>query len=592
MNTEPLPFRKGDIIGQKYEVIDLLGEGGFGLVYLAFISPDHPFYALKTFKGAYSTEKTVKDRFRKEAQVWINLEKHPHIVRAYFVDEIFDRLFIAMEWIAPEKEGGPNSLEAYLRYYPPDLSQALQWAIQFCHGIEYAYSKGIRAHRDIKPANIMIDHNKNVKITDFGLADVFGSMNTTSDIKFNIRKGKVGLSFQTMDGTGFGTPTHMPPEQFINASKCDEKSDIYSFGIVLYQMVARGNLPFLAPLPKNEAYEESRRFWLETYRLHCQAPIPYLNSPLFSVIERCLEKDTKRRYQTFKDLRTDLEILYKSLTGGVVRLPEKEDLDAWEWNNKGISLNNLKRYQEAIVCFDKAIDIDPLNSSAWNNMGTSLRLLSKQKEALSCYEKALKINPSNAHALFNKGSLLSELGQRDDAIQCFNRALEIRPVNPYLISQIGGMLSISKYMPAEIRAICQKIVTLQLKPYDIDGLYNLGLCYLQIEDIDNALKIFHEAERVNEHDNGVWFELMNIYFRKQNAEKVIYYADKLIDSNNELEEAVNKKSRVLFYTGNANEAVSLLTATLKSHPGWDFLWFALSEIYEQAGLYRSLSLSL
>ena len=80
-----------------------------------------------------------------------------------------DRLYIAMEYIAPNEEG-LNSLEGYLQRRPPDLAQSLRWAIQVCHGMEYAYSKGVRAHRDLKPANIMISQDMTAKITDFGLA--------------------------------------------------------------------------------------------------------------------------------------------------------------------------------------------------------------------------------------------------------------------------------------------------------------------------------------------------------------------------------------------------------------------------------------
>jgi len=115
----------------------------------------------------------VIDRFRQEAQVWVDMGSHPYLVRAFFVDLISDRLFIASEYIAPEKQGGLNSLDAYLKIASLDLVQSLKWAIQFCHGMEYAYSKGIRAHRDIKPSNIMIDNDMTVKITDFGLAGIY-----------------------------------------------------------------------------------------------------------------------------------------------------------------------------------------------------------------------------------------------------------------------------------------------------------------------------------------------------------------------------------------------------------------------------------
>lgn len=175
-------FKKGDFIGQEYEVYDVLGEGGFGIVYLVYSQRTKEVYALKTFRDEYLEDVTTRERFKKEAQVWIDLERHPYLVRASFVEEISGRLFIAMEHIATD-ETGLNTLEGYLRRSPPDLAQSLRWAIQFCYGMEYAYSKGIKAHRDIKPANIMIGQDKAVKISDFGLAGVIGTSKSLTGIK-------------------------------------------------------------------------------------------------------------------------------------------------------------------------------------------------------------------------------------------------------------------------------------------------------------------------------------------------------------------------------------------------------------------------
>src|SRR4030042_2252514 len=190
-NSQIAPYKKGDFIGQKYEVFDVLGEGGFGIVYLVYSHETKSAYALKTFRDEYIEDIKTRERFRKEAQVWIDLERHPYIVRASFVDEISGRLFIATEYIAPDEQG-LNSLDGYLSHQPPDLAQSLRWAIQFCYGIEYAYSKGIKAHRDIKPENIMVGQDKSVKISDFGLAGVIGESKTISGIKVDIRQTQVG----------------------------------------------------------------------------------------------------------------------------------------------------------------------------------------------------------------------------------------------------------------------------------------------------------------------------------------------------------------------------------------------------------------
>ena len=202
---------------------------------------------------------------------------------------------------------------------------------------------------------------------------------------------------------------------------------------------------------------------------------------------------------------------------------------------------------------------------------------------LFVYDKircSIKLNPSNARALFNKGTLLSELGQLDDALQCLNQALDIKPVDFRLISQIRLMLPMFK--PSEIKSVCQKIVSLNIKPIDIDGLFDLGLCYLQLEDIDNALSLFLKAEKLDDKDSGVWYWLMNIYFKKQDFENTKKYSEKLIDAPKYFDEAVKMKSLALFYTGKKQQAISLLKSVLAENDSFDLLWLTLSDLYEQS----------
>lgn len=441
-------YKRDDYIGQNYEVYDVLGMGGFGIVYLVYSHATDEVYALKTFRDEYLEDAQTKERFRKEAQIWIELERSPYLVRAYFVEEISGRLFIAMEFIAPD-EKGLNSLDGYLRLHPPDLAQSLRWAIQFCYGIEYAYSKGIRAHRDIKPANIMIGHDKTVKISDFGLAGVIGMSRGMSGIKLDIRQDRIGLSCQTREGTGFGTPTHMPPEQFANATGCDERCDIYSFGIVLYQMATSGRLPFLPTLPKNDSVEESIRFWNEMYRMHSEAPVPKLNSPLFPIIQKCLNKKPDKRYSSFRELRSDIEPLLKKLTGELITPPTLKELGDWEWVNKGVSLKILGKSQEAIACYNRAMQVNPRNISALLHKGMILSELGKPVDAIGCFDRILEINPIYPNALLCKGTVLNSLGNYHKAIDFFLKLLEIDPTNVKACCSIGLAFSkLCKYQEA------------------------------------------------------------------------------------------------------------------------------------------------
>ncbi len=302
MSAHPqIAFKRGDRIGDDIEIHDVLGIGGFGVVYLAYHRQTRSAYALKTFRDEFLNDAKTREQFRKEARIWVDLEHHANLVRAYQVLEFQGRLFIALEYIAPN-EDGLNSLDGYLQKAQPDLKQTLEWAIQFCDGMTHAYTKGIRCHRDIKPANIMVTQNKILKISDVGLAGVLVSSSKSQGLVVNVRSDKSGMSLLTVHGAA-GTPTHMPPEQFVDAALCDARSDIYGFGVVLYQMRNRGGLPFLARLPKDNSERETVRFWMEMRQLHEQAEIPTLNSRLQPIIRRCLEKDARSRYQTFEELR-------------------------------------------------------------------------------------------------------------------------------------------------------------------------------------------------------------------------------------------------------------------------------------------------
>ena len=417
-------YKRGDTIGGgNLNVRGVLGRGGFGVVYLVRLGSID--YALKTFRDELMADAQSRARFEREAQAWVDLENYPYLVRAELVIKVEHRLFIALEFIAPDEQG-LNTLDGYLRHKPPDLAQSLHWAIQFCYGMEYAYSRGIRCHRDIKPANIMIDKDRRVKITDFGLAGVFGPAKSVTGVVSRVQDGRVGLSCVTKGGAGFGTPTHMPPEQFTDAASCDERSDIYSFGIVLYQMASGGRLPFLAPFPKDDSDVESARFWREMHRLHAKAPVPELGSPLSAMIRRCLEKGPRKRYRGFTELRCDLESAYGRLTGGVVRPPEVPPLTTREWNNKGVFLAVLARYDEARRCFDKALELDPRDARAWILKG---RYSHSCDEKTRCFDRVLESDPRNADAWCAKGRGLWLFGRNEEAIDCYDKALEIVPLD-------------------------------------------------------------------------------------------------------------------------------------------------------------------
>ena len=563
------PYKKGSFIGQRYEVQRELGHGGFGIVYLVYTQETKRVYALKTFRDEYLKDTETRNMFRREASIWIELERHPYIVQAYFVDEVAGRLYIAMEYVAPN-EMGLNSLEGYLQRQPPDLSQSLRWAIQFCYGMEYAYSKGIHCHRDIKPANIMISKDKTVKITDFGIAGVLGS---------------------TMEGKGIGTPTHMPPEQFINAAACDKRSDIYAFGIVLHQMATGGRLPFLASSP------------LEMLRLHSQEPVPRLNSPLSSIIQRCLEKRPERRYQTFEELRAALEQLLKGQTGETVKIPTPVDFEGWEWSNKGLSLNNLGRFNEAIKCFDTALEINPRDTVAWNDKGTSFYSLGRFNEAIKCYDRALEINPKLVEPWTNKGISLHSLGRFNEAINCYDKALEIDPQSPIAWNNKGiGFNSLGRFDEAikcfdkalEIdpqlpgawsnkgtsfhslghfnEAINCYDKALEIDPQLADAWSSKGFGFNSLGRFDEAMKCCDKALEINPQRADAWCNKGTSFHGLGRFDEAMKCCDKALEINPQLAEAWCSKGTSFHGLGRFDEAIRCCDKALEINPQLADAW--------------------
>lgn len=573
-------YKKGDFIGPKYEVHDVLGMGGFGIVYLIYDHESKSVLAFKTFRDKYLDDILTRERFHKEADVWINLDRHPFIVRAYFVFDYSGRLFIGMEYIAPG-EPGLNSLDGFLRRQPPNLKQSIQWVIQICYGMEYAYSKGIRAHRDIKPSNIMIDQNKTVKISDFGLAGAIGASKSLVGIKIDIKQNATGLGFlKTAEGAGFGTPTHMPPEQFTNAASCDERSDIYSFGIVLYEMASGGNVPFLAPLPRDNSEGESLRFWREMYHLHRESSVPKINSLIYPIIQRCLGKETQKRFQTFKEIRIELEIILRNQAGEVIRPPKWGELEAWEWSNKGASLLTIGHSDEAISCFNKALKLDPRNVPALCNKAIVLGEMKHYDEAVGFCDKAIELDPLNATLWKAKYGILGSRGRLNEAIYCIDKAIELSPRNPeYWASKGNNLDCLGRFEEA---LFCLN------KSLDLNSLldiawYNKAFVLLHLGRLDESVDCCKKAIEINPLDAHYWLLMGACLQNMEQYKEAIYCCIKCLEINPKNASGWNNKGISLSLLGNYDEAVKCFDNATEINPHNAGTWYNKANTEEKLG---------
>jgi tetratricopeptide (TPR) repeat protein len=551
----------------RYEVYQELGHGGFGIVYLIYSPSPRGIFALKTFREEYFKDATTREMFRKEANVWVELDRHPYIVRAHFVEEIAGRLYIGLEYIAPNDQG-LNTLEAYLKQpHLLDLVQSLRWGIQFCHGMEYAYSKGLRCHRDIKPSNIMIANDMTVKISDFGLAGVLPSQEVSIE-ESSLKEGSFGLSRSILKGRGIGTRGYMPPEQYIDAGACDQRSDIYSFGVVLFQMASGGKLPFCPPPIKSDSPEELIRFELEMFRLHCQEAVPYLNHPLFPIIQRCLEKQPIKRYETFKELRSDLEnILLEK--GETINPPELREFLAWEWVNKGVTFGNLGRFEDELNCYDKVIEANPRYPGVWGNKGGCLGALGRFEQGLNCCNKALEIEPHKANAWNNKAVCLGGLGRFEEAVQCFNKATEINVSFAEAWTNKGIYLS-------KLHRYCEAINcydrALEINSQRPEVWSNKGSSLHDLGRLIEALDCYDKALQIDPQFAGAWISKGNSMDSLNRFDEALICYSRALEIDPKNTNTLNCKANSLYSLGRFAEAADCHGEALKINPQLKEVW--------------------
>ncbi len=295
----------GSTFAGRYQIIEELGRGGMGRVYKAIDTKIRERVALKLIKPEIAKDKKTIERFSNELKFARKI-RHKNVCQMFDLGEEKGKQFITMEFVP-----GEDLKSSIRRFGKLPIGKSISIAKQICEGLAEAHRLGI-IHRDLKPQNVMVDEDGNARIMDFGIARSLEA------------KGVTGA------GIMIGTPEYMSPEQ-IEGKDVDHRSDIYSLGIILYEMVT-GQVPFEGDTPLAIGVKHKNETPKDPKDLNTQIPLE-----LALMILRCLEKDEELRFQDAREILLELTNIEKDLATSeriiVEGIPETKKVDEMEWKN-------------------------------------------------------------------------------------------------------------------------------------------------------------------------------------------------------------------------------------------------------------------
>jgi tetratricopeptide (TPR) repeat protein/predicted Ser/Thr protein kinase len=569
------------MIGQTvshYRIVEKLGRGGMGEVYLAEDNQLGRRVAIKFLPKEVASDDRAKQRLLREAKTAATLD-HPNICAIYEVGQEGDQNFIVLQYVEGE------TLASRLKRSLPDLREALSIAAQVADALNEAHTRGI-VHRDIKPENIMLTKRNQVKVLDFGLAKV---MRDASIIDANT------ASMVSIPGMLMGTVPYMSPEQ-VRGEELDYRSDIFSFGSVLYELLT-GRRPFEA---KSSAEVISA--------ILTSQPAPISRSSLGhngnaeeQLIRKCLEKDAALRYQAMGDLIADLQEIRRASDSGRVSSrpliakaaltqPEKaatgsprgkwSNLRSFEvgsvltvvvlavvaglytWSARthnptpvaagksanpaaydaymrgmvNVSSENPADNQTAITLFEQSVAADPVFAAAYAELARAYtikaRYVASEADRKKAYEdaevavnKSLAIDPNLAEGHFARGLMLWTPYKRfphAQAIQSYRRAIELNPNFDEAHHQLGfvylhiGMLDKGQQ---EIEK------ALAINPGNTLARYRLGVIDMCRAKYAEAYQVFNSTP-LEQNPELLAFYTSNALFRLGRNEEASALIDK------------------------------------------------------------------
>jgi tetratricopeptide (TPR) repeat protein len=527
---------EGDLINDRY-LIDKLCRGGFGRVYLCTDMVSGHRCALKTLLREHLGSARLLEMFRKEVLLWIQLGDHPNIVLAFGMEQFMRLPFVVMECV----EGG--SLGDLVERGSLGWKAAANFGWQIANGLEHARQMCGLVHRDLKPANVLLTKEGAAKVTDFGISLVRGAQGEQLT----------------------GTPPYMPPEQWLRPGEVDVRSDVYAFGVTLFEL-ACGRRPF-------QDYSEAR---MEGYRNDHLTKVPpdprqfepEMPEPMARLILRCLEKQQDRRPADFSVVRSELEpyagprpesySLAPDRVGGLV--------------NQSTTYHLLGRYEDAERTAREAVRLDSHSVKARTALGNVLAEQGQYRDALQNLEAAHRLDPAEPAPIVNCALYAHRAGDRAEAERWLD--IGLARLEPRQLENVTILMIEYGRIPDAIR-ICESIV--EQNPAAIVAWNSLAIAWRRSGELEKALHCSNRTVQINPRYAKGWSNQATILVQLGRLEEGMAAADRAIEFDPATGGAYAAKAAALGQLGRLDEGRACLLHGLELLPGNALLLRALRQ---------------